>query len=431
MELSLAEQFALNPELLKDFSEFEKNQLKYSYDFWARPKQLEPKDYFTWLIMSGRGFGKTWIGSQWVLKKAKQFPGCHIGLIGDSAADVRDIQIEKGSSSILKIASPDFYPNYEPSKRSLTFPNGSIATAYSADKPDLLRGPNHHFVWVDELAKFHDPYEVYDMIMFGLRLGDNPQLLITTTPKPLQLLKDIIADKSTVLTTGSTYENKSNLAGSFLDIVKQKYENSDLGQQELYGILLDESEGALFTRKQIEETRTSIPEQFDRIVIGVDVAVTVEDSSDETGIIVAGRKGSEGYILEDLSGKISPSEMADRVLKAYHKYDADLIALEANNGGDFLVETLRLVEKQQGLMPAHIKKVWASKSKKIRASVIQPLYQQNRIHHCSVFKKLEDQMCTWIPGEVKSPDRLDSLVWSLTELFIKSFETHTFNNTVW
>lgn len=428
MELSLAEQCALNPELLSDFTNSEKQELLYSWQFWGRPKQLEPSNYFCWLIMSGRGFGKTWIGSQWVLDKAKKNPGCHIGLIGESAADVRDIMIEKGSSSILKIASPSFYPVYEPSKRSLTFPNNSVCTAYSADKPDLLRGPNHHFLWMDELAKYRNYQEVYDMAMFGLRLGDKPQLLVTTTPKPLQLLKNLIKDNTTHLTTGSTYENRSNLANSFLEIIQKKYEGSSLGQQELYGVLLDEAEGALFSRKQIDETRKPKPTEFDRIVIGVDVAVTVEDNSDETGIVVCGSLREEGYVLDDLSGRLKPSEMAEKVLDYYHNNNVDMIVIEANNGGDFIIETIRLVEKQKGLSPALIKKVWASKSKKIRASVIQPLYEQKGIHHTKTFNVLEDQMCTWIPGDSTSPDRLDALVWGLTELFIKDFKTEQYNN---
>ena len=427
MEKSLAELAAENPDLIKDFSYTEKEELKYSWNFWGRPKQLEPEDYFTWLLLSGRGFGKTWVGSQWTIRKAKENPNCHIALIGESAADVRDIQIEKGSSSILKIASPNFYPLYEPSKRSLTFPNGSVATAYSADKPDLLRGPNHHFIWMDELAKYKNYQEVYDMAMFGLRLGTKPQLLLTTTPKPLQILKDIIKDSSTFVTLGSTYENRTNLADSFLEVIRKKYEGSSLGQQELHGILLDEAEGALFTRKQIDATRKK-ESSFDRVVIGVDVAVTVEDSSDETGIIVAGSKGEHGFVLEDLSGKISPSEMAKRVLKAYEDFDADMIVIEANNGGDFIIETIKLIEKQQDKFPARIKKVWASKSKKIRASIIQPLYEQQRIHHCKTFNILEDQMCTWIPGESNSPDRLDALVWSLTELFVKNFKTKQYES---
>lgn len=431
MEKSLAEQVAENPSLLENFSYTEKEELKYSYEFWARPKQLEPNNYFTWLLLTGRGFGKTWVGSQWVIKKAKQFPGCHIGLIGDSAADVRDIQIEKGSSSILRVSSPNFYPKYEPSKRILTFPNGSICTAYSADKPDLLRGPNHHFLWIDELAKFRNYQEVYDMAMFGLRLGENPKIIITTTPKPRQLLKDIIADKTSFVTTGSTYENKSNLADSFLEVVKLKYENTSIGQQELYGALLEESEGALWTRQSIDSNRKSLPKEFDRVVIGVDVAVTNTEESDETGIIIVGQIGEKGFVIEDLSGRMSPSEMANKVIDSYWKYNAERVVLEVNQGGDFLTETIRLVENKNKKPPMSIKKIWASKSKKIRAGVVQPLYEQNRIHHCKTFSILEDQMCTWVPGDSNSPDRLDALVWCLTELFIKNLVTKQFENSVW
>ena len=280
---------------------------------------------------------------------------------------------------------------------------------------------------MDELAKYKNYQEVYDMAMFGLRLGTKPQLLLTTTPKPLQILKDIIKDSSTFVTLGSTYENRTNLADSFLEVIRKKYEGSSLGQQELHGILLDEAEGALFTRKQIDATRKK-ESSFDRIVIGVDVAVTVGDSSDETGIVVAGSKGEHGFVLEDLSGKISPSEMAKRVLKAYEDFDADMIVIEANNGGDFIIETIKLIEKQQDKFPSRIKKVWASKSKKIRASIIQPLYEQQRIHHCKTFNILEDQMCTWIPGESNSPDRLDALVWTLTELFVKNFKTKQYES---
>lgn len=430
--LSLAEYSSLHPEALEAFTEEEKKELLYSYSFWARPKQLEPEDYFTWLILSGRGFGKSWVGSQWTIKKAKDNPNCHIGLIGESAADIRDVMVENGTSSILKLSSPNFFPLYEPSKRRLTWPNGSRATLYSADKPDLLRGPQHHFLWMDELAKYHNPYDVYDMAMFGLRLGDHPQQIITTTPKPLQLLKDIIKSADTYLTTGSTYENRSNLPDIFFKRLKEKYEGTTLGQQEIEGILLDEAEGALWSRAQIEQTRLDSEKDYDRIVIGVDVAITSTDSSDETGIIVCASKDNQGYVLKDSSGKVSPSEMANRVIDLYWELGADAVVLEVNQGGDYLKETIRLVERERKeTLPVNIRPVWAAKSKKIRAGVIYPLYEQNRIHHIGILAKLEDQMCTWVPGEGNSPDRLDALVWALTELFIKDHETTIYENTFW
>ena len=429
---SLAERITEDISLLDFFTEDEKEELKYNYRFWARESQLEPDDYFTWLILSGRGFGKTWVGSHWTIEKAKKYPGCHIALIGESSADIRDVMVENGESAIVKQSSPNFYPKYEASKRRLTFPNGSVATLYSADKPELLRGPQHHFIWMDELAKYYDSYSVYDMALFGLRLGNNPKLLITTTPKPLQLLKDIIKDTKTVVTSGSTYENRANLSPVFLDVIRQKYDGTNLGQQELYGVLLEESEGALWTRELINSNRKELPKQFDRIVIGVDVAITNTEDSDETGIIVCGQIGDHGYIIDDLSGKMSPSEMAKKVINAYWDYSADRVVLEVNQGGDFLTETIRLVEKSMSnQMPMHIKKTWASKSKKIIAGIIQPLYEQKRAHHCKVFSKLEDQMCNWIPGDNESPDRLDALVWALTELFIKNLVTEQYNNTVW
>ena len=438
MQKSIAENLALADEETKELfysklSPEEKQELLYSYSFWARPNQLEPKDnYLTWLILSGRGYGKTWVGSHWVIEKARKYKGCHIGLIGESSADIRDIMVENGYSSILKQSSNTFYPKYEPSKRRLTFPNGSVATLYSADKPGLLRGPQHHFLWFDELAKYYNPYEVFDQAMFGLRLGTEPKLLITTTPKPIQLLKDLLQESNTIVTSGSTFENVSNLSGSFLTQIKKRYEGTTLGQQELYGNLLDEAEGALWTRKLIDDSRTLEPESFDEIVIGVDIAITSKESSDETGIIVCGKVGDKGYVLDDISGKLTPSEMAEKTIQAYWLWGASKVSLEINQGGDFIVEAIRMVEKQKGLtVPINIKPVWASKSKLVRASIIYPLYEQKRIHHCKSFNQLEDQMCTWIPGESKSPDRLDSLVWALTELFIKPIETEVYENNLW
>jgi phage terminase large subunit-like protein len=317
--------------------------------------------------------------------------------------------IELGESSILKISPPWFMPEYEPSKRRLTWPNGVTATAFSGDEPDQLRGPQHGTAWVDELAKFKYPTLAWDNLEFGLRLGDNPQVVITTTPRPIPIIKQLLADPDIVDRVVSTYANLHNLAPSYIKRVVKRYEGTRLGRQELHGEVMDDVPGALWTRAIIEAGRVTKHPDLIRVVVGVDPAA----STGETGIIVAGiDAGKHGYILDDLSTPGSPDTWGRQVVTGFYKHKADRAAVEANNGGDMVISTIATVDPKVAT-----KKLWASRGKYTRAEPIAALYEQGRVHHVGMFATLEDEYCTWIPGD-DSPNRLDAAVWALTELML-------------
>lgn len=340
-----------------------------------------------------------------------------IALVAPTAADARDVLVE-GQSGILAI-SPDWNrPVYEPSKRRLTWPNGSIAVTYSADEPERLRGPQHDAAVCDELAAWRYP-EAWDMLMFGLRLGNDPRVSVATTPKPVKLLKELLAreGKDVVVTRGSTYENSSNLARSFIETIVRKYEGTRLGRQELLAELLTDVPNALWQRSKIDELRVSKAPELRRIVVAIDPAAKSEEGSDETGIIVAGiAHDGQGYVLDDLSGRYQPLEWARKAIKAYRDYKADRIIAEVNNGGEMVEATLRSVEKTIPYRAVH-----ATRGKVIRAEPIAALYEQGKIHHVGSLAKLEDQLCEMTLDYDRvaagySPDRLDAAVWALTEL---------------
>ena len=275
-----------------------------------------------------------------------------------------------------------------------------------------MRGPQHHGGWLDELAAWDKP-DAYDQYKFGLRLGEHPRSVITTTPRPTKIIKDLIADKDTVVTRGSTFENSDNLAPAALLEFQRKYLNTRLGQQELYGEILSDNPGALWTRSMIEAGRVKEHPIFTRVVIGVDPAVTNTDESDFTGIVVAGMTADQQYyILEDATMKASPQDWATKAVALYDKHKADRIVAETNNGGDLVIH---LFQQVRNTIP--VKKVTATRGKLLRAEPIAALYEQGRVHHVGYFSELEDQMCEWEQGaNMKSPDRLDALVWALTEL---------------
>lgn len=388
---------------------------KYMYEWteWGRLKQQEPPgDWRTWLLLAGRGFGKTRTGSEFIRKNVEEGRARRIALVAPTAADARDIMIE-GESGILAISPPWFMPIYEPSKRRITWPNGTIATAYSADEPERLRGPNHDLAWCDELCSWRYP-AAYDMLLFGLRIGINPRVIITTTPKPTALIKQTIKEATTHITRGTTYENERNLARVFLEQIVSKYEGTRLGRQELNAEILDDTPGALWKRDEIDEQKVDHPPELKRIVVGIDPAVSTNKNSNETGIIVAGLGvDGHGYILDDLTIKAKPGEWAANAIKGYHNWNADKIVAESNNGGDMVKFTLSTVDKS-----VPIKLVHAARGKQTRAEPISALYDQGKIHHVGSLAQLEDQMSCWIPGEGDSPDRVDALVWSLWELMI-------------
>jgi phage terminase large subunit-like protein len=429
-QISKAQLFASLPEeerdkILESYSNEALAQLKWDWDFWARPNQLPPEaDWITWLLLAGRGFGKTRCGAEWVRKQAKDFPGCRIALVGETAADCRKVMVD-GESGILAISPPDFMPTYFPTNRQLVWPNGSIAETYNATEPDQLRGPQHHFAWCDEIAKWKYMQSTWDQVQMGLRLGEKPQQVITTTPRPLELIKKILNDKDTVVTKGRTYDNAGNLAEPFLRKITEEYEGTRLGRQELEAEILDDIPGALWQRSAIDFGRVAeAPLDMERVVVAVDPAASNEEGSDETGIVVVGLARDQdgyprGYVLEDGSLKGSPEEWARKAVALYRKWEADKIVAEKNQGGDMVASVIKAVDRS--LAP---KLVHASRGKYIRAEPISSLYEQNRVHHVGRHDKLEDQMCVFSVDSLRgndagSPDRVDALVWGLTELFDK------------
>ena len=308
----------------------------YNWPFWARPKQLPPGgNWLFWLILAGRGFSKTRTGAQWVMHRAKHGPYFPIALVGQTKADVRDTMIEMGEGSILRNGPPDFRPKYEPSKRRLNWPNGMVAIAYSGDEPDQFRGPQHGSAWIDELAKFKYPLETMDNLEMGLRLGPDPRGVITTTPKPIRVIRDLLADEDVFVTTGSSYENISNLSPVFIKRIIKKYEGTTLGQQELHAQMLDEAPGALWTRKMIDRSRRKNAGDLVRIAVAVDPSVNKTGKGDACGIGVVGidsRKPAHGYVLGDYTLRGGPVKWAKEVVRVYKKYQTNMVVAEGNQG---------------------------------------------------------------------------------------------------
>ncbi len=397
---------------LSQLSERDALTLLYDWPFWARPNQLPPQgDWRVWLLLAGRGFGKSRTGAEWVREQVESGRSRRIALVAPTAADVRDVMIE-GESGLLAICPPWNMPVYESSKRRLTWPNGAIATTNSAEEPDRLRGPQHDAAWCDEVAAWRYP-ETWDMLMFGLRLGVDPRCVVTTTPKPIPIVRNLLKSPTTAITRGSTYENRANLAEAFFEQIVAQYEGTRLGRQELYAEVLDDVEGALWTRALIDQHRVKVAPELKRIVVAIDPAITASDDSDETGIVVAGLGvDNHGYALDDLSLRASPDGWARRAVEAYHARKADRIVAEVNQGGDMVEYTIRTVDPR-----ASIKKVHAARGKQTRAEPIVALYEQGRIHHVGVLPQLEEQMCNWVPG-MDSPDRMDAAVWAFTELML-------------
>lgn len=407
---------AVRQQLVESFSHEQQVALLYAWRCWARSKQVTPEgDWRIWLILAGRGFGKTRTGAEFVREQVEAGHAGRVALVGATAADVRDTMIE-GASGLMSVFPPDRRPVYEPSKRRVTFSNGAIATAFSADQPDRLRGPNHDLAWADELAAWRY-VDAWDQLMLGLRLGDRPRAVITTTPRPLPLIRRLAAstDGTVHLTRGSTFENAANLSPEFIDEMRRRYEGTRLGRQELEAQIIDDVDGALWDRETLDATRTIEHPAFERVVVAVDPAVTSGDDSDETGIIVValGRDG-HGYVIDDSTLRASPTDWARAVIAAYHRHHADAVICEANQGGDLISTVLRTVDDR-----VPIRLVRASRGKRTRAEPVAALYEQQRVHHVGFFPQLEDQLCSWVPGVGSSPDRLDALVWALTDLIVE------------
>lgn len=403
--------------------------LKYDWDFWARPNQLEPPgDWTTWLILAGRGFGKTRTGAEFVRSnvcgKTPLSPGrcTHIALVAETAPDARDVMVE-GPAGLLACHSKDFRPEYQPSKRRLTWPNGAYATLFNAVEPDQLRGPQHDLAWCDELAKFRYARETWDQLQFGLRLGSHPRQIVTTTPRPIPVIRKLMADENTFVTRGRTYDNAANLAAPFLRQIEERYGNTRIGRQELEGEVLDDIPGALWSREILDTSRVAdAPTDLTRVIVAVDPAATSGEEADETGIVGVGVAPNEdgathGYILADRSLRGTPEEWARRAVQLYRELSADRIVAEKNNGGEMVEAVIKAVDRS---VPVTL--VTATRGKVVRAEPISALYEQGRVHHVGRFDKLEDQMCTFSQDMLRvegSPDRVDALVWGLTEVFGK------------
>lgn len=379
-------------------------------------------EWLTWLIEAGRGFGKTRVGSEWTIEKARQHPFCRIALGGQNPDDYRDTMIE-GESGILACSPKNFMPSWEASKRRLTWPNGSRAVCFSGETPDALRGPQHHFAWIDELCKFKHITDFIDNLMFGLRLGANPQIVVTTTPRPTKAYLELRNQPDTVITGGSTYENLANLSPLFKRKVIAKYEGTRLGRQELNAELLLDVPGALWKREALDALRLRSVPLFTRKAVAIDPAVTADEEADETGLVVGGVDAiRHGYLLEDCSGRYSPGEWGRLAVQKYLHHECNVIIAEKNQGGDmvrFTIETAAAaLSRELGrelVVPVQL--VHASQSKVARAEPVAALHEQGRLHHLGTFGQLEDQLCTWLPGE-KSPDRLDAYVWLMWGLLL-------------
>jgi len=379
----------------------------------ARADQRPPADpdWLVWVLMSGRGSGKTRTGTEFIHKATKKLP--RIAIVAGTSTDAREVLLE-GESGLLTMAPPNHRPFYEPSKKRLTWPNGAIGTIFSAEEPDRLRGPEHYLAWLDEPAHWPLIQECWDNLMFGLRLGAKPRAVCTTTPKVRPWLKELLAEPDTRTVSVSTYANIENLSPVFAARVLSRYEGTRLGQQEIHGELLTDVEGALWKWEMIAENRLPKPERFDRIVIGIDPAGSHKKHSDETGLIAAGVWDNEGYILDDRSGKYSPAGWARKAQDMYERWSADAYVVERNFGGDMVESTMRNVG-----IDGRIIETVSSRGKELRAEPIVGLYEQKKVHHCGDnLDELETQMTSWVPSERHgvSPDRVDALVFCITEL---------------
>lgn len=441
-------------DLLDSLTDEEADDLLHTWEFWARSNQLEPEALLSngefwsiWLILAGRGFGKTRTGAETVNKWVREGTCKRVALIAEDAADGRDVMVE-GESGIIACSPRDFKPKYEPSKKRLTWPNGAQAAVFSAEDFDSLRGPQFDGAWCDELCKWRYAQEAWDNLMFGLRLGEHPKVIVTTTPRPMTLLKEIILRSDTAITKGNTMENLDNLAPPFRKAVVDKYLGTRIGRQELNAEILDDIPGALWNREMLDRSRLRpvdsetpiILPHFVRVVVAVDPAKELpkgtkrrseheEAHINETGIVVSGRdEHGRAYILEDLTIAGSPEEWGRAAVQAFDDWDADLIVYEANQGGEMVAAVIRNAAKslkEDGLRTADfipMKDVHATRGKYVRAEPVSQLYEQNKVHHVGFFPELEDQLCEYTPeGNMGySPDRMDALVWALTELMIGS-----------
>ena len=420
--LSLAEQVALLPdqERSKVLQDVDMEKLQYDWDFWCRPAQRMPEgnEWATWLLQGGRGSGKTRGGAEAVRQEVESGRAERVALVAETPKDARDIMVE-GPSGLLTISPPWFMPDYQPSNARLVWPNGAVAIIYSSAAPNAPRGGEHDFAWADEVAAWKYVQETWDNLMMGLRAGVNPRCVATTTPRPLKVIRDLHEDEHAVVTRMTSWENMANLTEKYYNRVISRYVGTSKGTQELEGKLLTETPGALWKRKLLDQYRVNYQQyagQASSIVVGVDPAAKGRTrKQDEHGIVVGARGADgQGYTLEDCSMRGRPDEWAQVVVDAYHRWQANVVVAETNNGGDMVEHTIHQADPSIPVVQVH-----ASRGKDVRAEPVSLLYEQGRIHHVGKHTQLEDQMCTWDPGEDRdSPDRVDALVWTFWHLIV-------------
>ncbi|WP_244283564.1 terminase family protein [Pseudovibrio sp. Tun.PSC04-5.I4] len=409
------------PDFVAALTSDELRYLQYNWHLFSHAHQLPPAgNWLTWVLMGGRGCGKTRAGAEWVRGKVsgEHWAGPKAGnvaLIGQTYADVREVMIE-GVSGLLSVHPPNQKPQWNSSRRRLEWPNGAVARAFSSEDPEALRGPQFDAAWCDEAGKWSNATETFDMLQFGLRLGTQPQQLVTTTPKPTPLIKALIAGENTVITKAATKANAAFLAEGFLKQMATRYGGTRLGRQELDGELIEDREDALFARKWFEAGRVKHLPELQRIVVAIDPPATSGKRADACGIVATGiTETGDLYVLRDRTAQgLRPSVWAQRALSLYHELSADCLLAEVNQGGEMVREVIAGCDDS-----VPVKSVHATHSKRRRAEPVALLYEQGRVHHCGVFPELEDELADFgVDGlsNGKSPDRLDALVWSIAEL---------------
>ena len=393
------------------------------FGLWARDDQKPPANgnWRNWLILGGRGAGKTRAGAEWVKARATGQGldtgtlAKRIALVAPTFNEARMVMIE-GVSGLLAIHDESWRPVFEPTKKLLTWPNGAVAQVFTAEEPDGLRGPQFDAAWCDELAKWKYAENVWNMLQFTLRLGENPRAVITTTPRPIPLLKRLLADDGTVTSRATTFDNSANLAKPFLDEVLKRYGGTKLGRQELNGELIEDDPEALFQRDKIEATRISTAPELRRVVVAVDPPAGFGKTNNACGIVCAGL-GVDGrcYVLDDCSAHgLRPAQWAKRIVALYHARQSDRVVAEVNQGGAMVEQVLREVDPNLSFRAVH-----ATRGKQARAEPVAALYEQGRVSHVGAFPELEDEMCSAIGLATKSPDRLDALVWAVSDLVLR------------
>ncbi|MFB6290131.1 MAG: terminase large subunit domain-containing protein [Candidatus Bipolaricaulia bacterium] len=386
------------------------------WEIEARDEQLPPDtDWQTWLIIAGRGWGKNRTAAEAIRFRVERGKTEKMLLISKNPTDAREDMVEDPDSGLLSVCSPHYEPTYEPGNKRVIWPDGQVAHIRTGAKPDNIRGGGYDLIWMDELSAWQYPKKTYEQAQFTARRGD-PKEIITMTPKPLPIVTDLVEkskeSEKIHLTTGSTYDNKANLSEDFFETVVKDYEGTRLGKQELKAQILTDTPGALWDQdhfKYMDEEPGEVKKRCDRVVVAIDPATSNRTESDETGIIVAGKLDDQFYVLDDYSCKASPQGWASKAITAYDVYGANHVIAETNQGGDMVESTVQEVER------VPFKQVHASRGKHARAEPIAALYEQGRVHHVNRFEELEEQLCGWQPGD-DSPDRLDALVWALSEL---------------